>query len=68
MTRESSVEVTQNLRKNLRGKFAKFRKPGTPRAQKLRAPSQRALQILHNLAESWPSQHCIQIRIKLSSV
>ena len=51
MTRESSVEVTQNLRKNLREKFAKFRKSGTPRAQKLRALSQRALKILHTLAE-----------------
>tara|TARA_B100001142_G_scaffold3311_1_gene3439 strand:+ start:63 stop:440 length:378 start_codon:yes stop_codon:yes gene_type:complete len=68
MTRESSVDITQNLRKNLREKFAKFRKSGTPRAQKLRAPSQRALQILHNLAERLLGQHCIQIRIKLSSV
>ena len=67
MTRESSVDITQNLRKNLREKFAKFRKSGTPRAQKLRALSQRALQILHNLAESFPSHHCIQIRIKQAS-
>ena len=52
ITRESSVEMTQILRKNRAKKLQNFRKSGTPRAQKLRALGQRALCILHNVAES----------------
>ena len=51
----------------MREKFAKFRKSGTPRAQKLRALSQRAIKTLQNLNWKWPDQHCIQIRIKQAS-
>ena len=65
--RESSVEITQNLRKNLAKILQNFWKFGTPRAEKLHALSQRALRILHNVAESSPSQYCIQIRIKQAS-
>ena len=44
--RESSVEITQNLRKNQAKKLQKFWKFGTPRAQKLRSLGHRALRIL----------------------
>ena len=60
--RESSVEITQSLRKNRAKNLQNFRKFGAPRAQKLRAFSHRALRMLQNVIESWPSQHCIQIR------
>ena len=43
-----------------------FGKSGTPRAQKLHALGQRSLRILHNVAESSSSQHCIQIQKKES--
>ena len=54
--------MMQILRKNRAKILQNFRKSGTPRAQKLRAVGQRALRILYNVAESLPSQHCIQIR------
>ena len=45
-----------------------FRKSGTPRAQKkLRALVDRELCIPHNIAESLPSQNCIQTREKQTS-
>ena len=52
ITRETSVEMTQCFRKNRAKNLQNFRKSGTPRAQKLRALGQRALRILHNVAES----------------
>ena len=60
--RESSVEITQNLRKNLAKILQNFWKFGTPRAEQLHALSQRALRMLHNVAESGPKPHCIRIR------
>ena len=62
MKREYSVEMTQILRKNRAKNLQNFRKSGTPRAQKLHALGQRALRILHNVAESLLNQYCIQIR------
>ena len=50
--RESSAEITQNLRKNLAKILQKFRKFGTPRVQKLRGLGHRALRTLHNVSES----------------
>ena len=65
--RESSVDITQSLRKNRAKNLQNFRKFGAPRAQKLRALGHRALRMLHNVIESLPSQHCIQIRKKQTS-
>ena len=62
--RESSVEITQNLRKTRAKILQNFRKFGAPRAQKLRALGHRALRMLQNAIKSLPIQHCIQIRIK----
>ena len=50
--RESSVEMPQTLRKNRAKNLQNFRTSGTPRAQKLRALGQRALCMLHNVAEN----------------
>ena len=51
------------LRKNRAKIFCKIsRNPARPAHKKLRAVGQHALRILYNLAESLPSQHCIQIR------
>ena len=55
-------QFTQISRKYRAKNLQNFRKSGTPRAQKLRALDQHALRILHNFAESCPSQFFIQIR------
>ena len=52
------------MRNNCAKSLQNFRKSGAPRAQKLRALGQRALRILHNVAESSSSQRCIQVRKK----
>ena len=50
------------MRKNRADILQNFWKSGTPRAQKLHELSQRALRILHNVAESSLSQYCVKIR------
>ena len=51
ITRESSVEMTQIVRKTHAKILQNFRESGTPRAKKLHALGQRALCILHDVAE-----------------
>jgi hypothetical protein len=50
--RRDDANFAQKIVKNRAKNLQNFRKSGTPRAQKLRALGQRALCILHNVAES----------------
>ena len=63
--------MTQILRKNRAKNNSKICKisgnPARPAHKKLRALVDRELCIPHNVAESWPSQHCIQIRKRQTS-